>query len=275
MPSMKLLGATVRAICLFGLILFSTLAGTAQETESPAISTERPTVGNSPDLIPPGSLQLENGLGVSFQRTQFTGDLPETLVRLGLFERFEVRYMWSDEMYQKSPSPHVASFQTMDPAFSVKLGLGKANQVAPRSAIVALSLPIGGPKWTSGSYDPAATAIWTQTIGKKYFLNEVAGATLTSLAGARRVSWAPSVAGGRSLTDTVTAFGEYAPTVMPNGSLEYVVDGGFALIHKKLMQFDLRTGYLKDSDGYHTLITVGYSIRRDGLLPRLVHLNRP
>jgi hypothetical protein len=275
MPSIKLFRASVSAICLLGLILFSTRAGSAQETGSPAISTERPTVGDSPDLIPPGSLQFENGAGVSFQRTQFTGDLPETLVRLGLFERFEVRYMWSDEMYQKSSTPHVASFQTMDPAFSVKLGLGKANQVVPRSAIVALSLPIGGPKWTSGSYDPAATAIWTQTIGKKYFLNEVAAATLTSLASARRPSWAPSIAGGRSLTGTVTAFAEYAPTVLQNGSLEYVVDGGFALVHKNLMQFDLRTGYLKDSDGYHMLITVGYSIRRDGFLPRLARLNRP
>ncbi len=263
------------AICLFGLTLLFARTGDAQEIESPAISTERPTVGDSPDLIPAGSLQFENGAGVSFQRSQFVGDLPETLMRLGLFERFEVRYMWSDEMYQKSPTPHVASFQTMDPAFSVKLGLGKANQVVPRSAIVALSLPIGGPKWTSGSYDPAATAIWTQTIRKKYFLNEVAGATLTSLAGARRPSWAPSVAGGRSLTGTVTAFAEYAPTVMPNGSLEYVVDGGFALVHKNLMQFDLRTGYLRDSGGYHTLITIGYSIRHDGFLPRLTHVNRP
>jgi hypothetical protein len=272
---MKLFSANVSAICLFGLTLFSTRAGIAQATESPAISTERPSVGNSPDLIPPGSLQFENGAGASFQRTQFTGDLPETLVRLGLFERFEVRYMWSDEMYQKSTTPHVSSFQRMDPAFSVKLGVGRANQVVPRSAIIALSLPIGGPKWTSGTYDPAATAIWTQTMGKKYFLNEVAGATLTSLAGARRPSWAPSVAGGRSLTESVTAFAEYAPTVLPNGSLEYVIDGGFALIHKKLMQFDLRTGYLKDPDGYHTLITIGYSIRRDGFLPRKVHLNRP
>jgi hypothetical protein len=163
----------------------------------------------------------------------------------------------------------------MDPALSVKAGLGKANQIVPRSAILALSLPLGGPAWTSGSYDPAVTAIWTQTIGKKYFVNEVAGATLTTLAGARRASWAPSVAGGRSLSDTLTAFAEYAPTVLPDGSLEHVVDGGFALVHKKLMQFDVRTGYLRDSGGYHTLVTFGYSIRRDGFLPRFKSSGRP
>jgi len=77
------------------------------------------------------------------------------------------------------------------------------------------------------------------------------------------------------LTETVTAFAEYAPTVLPDGSLEYVIDGGFALIHKQRTQFDLRTGYLKDSAGYHTLITLGYSIRRDGFLPRFSRLAKP
>jgi hypothetical protein len=271
---MKSFKAHCSAFCLFSLALIA-LAANAQELQTPPISTERPTVGDSPDLIPAGSIQFENGAGATFQRTQFVGDLPETLMRLGLSERAEIRYMWSDEIYQRSSTPHVASFQTMDPAFSVKVGLGKANQVVPRSAILALSLPIGGPSWTSGSYDPALIAIWTQTIGKKYFVNQVAEATLTTLDGARRTCWAPSVAGGRSLTETVTAFGEYAPTVLQNGSLEYVVDGGFSLIHKKLTQLDIRTGYLHDSAGYHTLITFGYSIRRDGFLPRFARLTRP
>jgi hypothetical protein len=271
---MKLFFANITATFLVSLALLA-LSADAQETQPSPISTERPTVGDSPDLIPGGSIQFENGAGVNFQRNQCIGDLPETLVRLGLSERAEIRFMTSDEVYQRSSAPHVASFQTMDPALSVKAGLGKANQIVPRSAILALSLPLGGPAWTSGSYDPAVTAIWTQTIGKKYFVNEVAGATLTTLAGARRASWAPSVAGGRSLSDTITAFAEYAPTVLPDGSLEHVVDGGFALVHKKLMQFDLRTGYLRDSGGYHTLVTFGYSIRRDGFLPRFKGSSRP
>jgi hypothetical protein len=73
------------------------------------------------------------------------------------------------------------------------------------------------------------------------------------------------------LTSTVTGFAEYAPTVLPDGTLEYVVDGGVALVHHNLTQFDVRTGYLRDSNGYHTLLTFGYSIRRDGLF-RALHL---
>jgi hypothetical protein len=52
---------------LLGAIVFASLVYTArsQEAAPPAISTERPTVGFSPDLIPKGSLQSENGAGGS------------------------------------------------------------------------------------------------------------------------------------------------------------------------------------------------------------------
>ncbi len=248
------------------------LSAAAQETQLPVISTERPTVGNSPDLIPGRSLQVENGAGVSFQKNNYVADLPESLLRFGLTDRVEVRYMFSDEVYQRSNTPDTHSLQTMDPALSMKLGLGKPNSFYPRSAIVGLSLPRGGPSWTSGSYDPALTAIWTQTIKKSYFLNEVAGSTLTTLAGARKMCWAPSIAGGRTLSETVTGFAEYAPTVLTDGSLEYVVDGGFSVTLRRLHQFDVRTGYLKDSAGFHGLFSIGYSVRRDSFFKSVAHI---
>jgi hypothetical protein len=239
--------------------------GNAQESAVPAISTERPTVGDSPDLIPADSLQIENGLGLSFQRAQYTLDLPESLIRYGVTEHLEIRFQTSDEVLQPQTTPGSASWQSMDPAVSVKALLGVPNGLRPRSGILALSFPEGGPTWTSGSYDPSATLIWTQALHKSYFLNEVAGATLTTLSGARRANWAPSIAGGRAFSESLTGFAEYAPTVLPNGQFEYVVDGGFALVRGKLTQIDVRTGYLRDSAGYHTLFSLGYSIRHDEL----------
>ena len=271
---MKFFSAKGCTICLF-VLTFLSLAADAQEVQSRPISTERPSVGDSPDLIPSGSIQVENGVGLNFQRSGYIGDLPETLIRVGLFDRAEIRFMSGDEVYQRSPIPHVHSLQSMDSATSLKVGLARANQLVPGSAILSLSIPSGGPSWTSRSYDPSITTIWAQNIGTKYSVTEVAGATLTSLATARRICWSPSVGVGRSLTESLTAFTEYAPTVLPNGILEYVVDGGFTLMRKRLTQFDLRTGYLKDPDGYHTLLTVGYSIRRDGFLPRFNRLARP
>lgn len=247
------------------------LTGTAQEPEQPLISTERPTVGSSPELVPARSLQIENGIGASFQRNQFVGDLPESLLRFGIKERVEARFLFGDEIYLRSNTPHLASLQTLDPAFSFKIGLGKPTTLYPRSAIASLSFPRGGPSWTSGSYDPGLAFIWTQAFKRGCFLNEVVGGTLTTLGDARRMAWAPSVAGGRAISRAITGFAEYAPTILANGTSEYVVDGGFAVVFQKLHQFDVRAGYLSDPAGYHTLLSVGYSIRRDEVFRTFLH----
>jgi hypothetical protein len=270
------LNITVRVALVFSLSM-GLQVGMAwpQEAQGPVISTERPTVGYSPDLIPSGSLQVENGAGASFQRNQYVVDVPETLLRVGLGDRAEVRYLFSDEVYQRSDTLRSHSFQTMDPALSIKLRLGKPGRIYPRSAVMGLSFPRGGSTWTSGSYDPSVTGIWTQAVKKAYFINEIAGGTLTTLAGARRMSWAPSAAGGRSLSETVTGFAEYAPILLANGSLEYILDGGFTVTLRRLNQLDIRTGYLSDTAGFHALFSIGYSIRRDGLFEPLSHLCYP
>jgi hypothetical protein len=214
-------------------------------------------------LVPARSLQLEHGLGATFQRSSFNVDLPESLLRLGVTDRLELNFLSSDAVYQPSRRPHISSLQTMDPMLGAKIGVGKANSAFPRSATLSLSFPMGGSTWTSGTYDPGTVLVWTQAIGKASFLNEVVGATLTTVDQARRTTWAPSIAGGRSLTADFGIFAEYAPTVLANRSSNYVIDGGFAVVHRKLTQFDVRTGYLRDSGGFHTLLSLGYSFRLD------------
>jgi hypothetical protein len=242
--------------------------GLAQNAEVPAISTERPTVGVSPDLIPASSLQIENGVGLSQQRGQYVADLPESLVRFGLTNRLEVRFLTSDALYQSSHPAGSDGFESADVSLSTKLLVRGPNSPLPKSAVLALNMPTGGSSFTSGSYDPSLTTIWTQATARGYFVNELAGVTLTTLKGARRAEWAPSVAFGRALSLRLTAFGEYAPTMVPGICAAHVIDGGFVLTRGKLQQFDIRTGYLKDLKGNHGLISVGYSIRRDSFLQK-------
>jgi Putative MetA-pathway of phenol degradation len=243
-----------------------TTAGLAQNAELPTISTERPTVGYSPDMIPAGSFQIENGAGLSQQRGRYVADLPESLVRFGLTNRVEARFLTSDVLYQSSHAAGSDGLESADVTLSAKLLVRGPNSPLPKTAVLALNIPTGGSSYTSGSYDPGLTTIWTQAIAGGYFVNEVAGAMLTTLNGARRAEWAPSVAFGRALSPTLTGFGEYAPTMVPGLCAAHVIDGGLALTRGKLQQFDVRTGYLKDVQGSHALISMGYSIRRDAVL---------
>jgi hypothetical protein len=232
----------------------------AQDTE--AISTERPTVGPSPDVIAPRSLQVETGLGVSFQRSRYAADLPESLIRFGVTKRFEVRFQAGNVYYQPSQAPGIKLFQTADTDVSAKVLLGSPNLFAPRAAIVNLSLPTGGLQYTSGSHDPSLTLVWTQNITHSWSVNEVAQGTLTTLDGARRSTWEPSVAVSHPLSDILSGYAEYAPSLLQDRSLVYVLDGGLELVRNKTHQLDVHAGYQADSGGIHTLIGFGYSSGR-------------
>lgn len=235
----------------------------AQESSSPAISTERPTAGPSPDLIPRGSLQLENGAGLTRQSGASVLDLPENFLRIGLTDRMEVRFQASNIALRSTVPGGTSQIQSQDLVLSAKFLISGPNKITPKSAIVSLSVPTGGLGFTSDSTDPTVDLIWTQAFRHGYFLNEVAQATLTTLSGARRPLWSPSIAGGRALSDTLTAFAEYAPNVLPDDSRSFLADGGFAVAHHNFQQWDLRAGLCHDSSGVHPSVMVGYSIRRD------------
>jgi hypothetical protein len=236
----------------------------AQDSSSPVISTERPSYGPSPDLIPKGSLQMESGAGITWQSGTRVIDLPENMMRLGLTDKAEFRFQTSNVGYQTTVPDGTKSMQSFDTAASVKLLVGGANRLGPKSVILAYSFPTGGSSFTSASYDPSLTAIWTQNLLHGYSLIEVAAGTWTTENGARRAMWSPGISAARALTAKFGVFGEYAPNRMTDGSWTHGVDGGFLLLWKNLRQFDVRGGFMSDAQGLHPSVLIGYSVRRDG-----------
>ena len=230
--------------------------------DTPAISTERPSAGFSADVIPGGSVQMEYGLNVSTRHHGAFVDGPESLIRVGVTNRFEGRVTSNNLVYESSATSGTSKFQNQDPNISTKFLISKANSFAPKSAIVSLSLPLGSAALTSGSYDPGLTAVWTQSLPHGFSLIEVAQGTLTTNAGARVPIWAPSFYVGPSLSDHLSLFGEYAPIVETGEPYAYVVDGGLEFLPARTKQIDARFGYSRDGNGVHYLFSFGYSIRR-------------
>lgn len=244
------------------------MSANAQEIVAP-ISTERPSVGYSPDLVPPHSIQIENGVGLLLESNKSVLDLPESLIRLGLTRNLELRFLTKNENYKWPRDVGTPSLQSSDPSLSLKVGLGGHFPLDPKAAIVSVSMPLGGAAWTSGSYDPGIAFIWAQTMKKNYFFNEIGAATSTNHQGLRCVTWSPSISGGRSFSASLSGFIEYAPAILADKSSLYIVDAGLNLSHKSLSQFDIRSGYQKDATGYHALLSIGYSVRRDNVFAKL------
>jgi hypothetical protein len=55
------------------------------------IATDRPAVTDSSVVVPPGSLQAENGFAETVSRGQRNFDSPETLLRFGVASETELR----------------------------------------------------------------------------------------------------------------------------------------------------------------------------------------
>lgn len=72
-------------------VLFGPCAQCQQPTTETAIVTDRPDVTESSIVIPNGSLQLENGITWTKDHADKVVDLSETLVRVGLLNRTEIR----------------------------------------------------------------------------------------------------------------------------------------------------------------------------------------
>ena len=114
--------SSLKVVILCGTSLgWLAAAAVAQETEVEPITTDRPTVGQSPDLIPGGSFQIENGVDFSVQRQRYDVDLPESLLRVGLTNHLEARFLTSDAVYRSSDASTAASLQSADAALGAKV----------------------------------------------------------------------------------------------------------------------------------------------------------
>src|SRR4051812_7594499 len=74
-----------------------TLVG--QELEVSTIVTDRPSVGVPPDVIPAHSMQVENGLNSLYSGSSYSVDLPDSLLRVGIGARAELRLVTTNLMH--------------------------------------------------------------------------------------------------------------------------------------------------------------------------------
>jgi len=74
--------------CMAVLIAFGNAPGD-DGTQVP-IATDRPSTTASSVVVPPGSLQAENGFADTAEQRQTTSDGPETLLRFGRLPKTEL-----------------------------------------------------------------------------------------------------------------------------------------------------------------------------------------
>ncbi len=254
---------------LVGLALVPVSAG------PPPLVTDRPDQTESALVVPRRSVQVETGWVFSRDdedgvRTR-TSDFLNTLVRVGLFERLELRAGWSGYLDQdvSLPGPDVEAEGIGDTSIGTKLHLRRERGGLPELSLIAgLSLPTGADDVSSDGTDPAVRLSAAHTLTERLGLGYNLGVAWETLDGGNRSDdtlsrYLYTAALGIGVSDRVGAFVELfgdAPA-SDRGGPAHSVDGGVTFLLLDNVQLDASAGIGLSEEADDWFVSAGLSLR--------------
>lgn len=225
----------------------------AQELSRELI-TDRPDFTESPSAVPVGSAQVE--LGSTWERSAGSNVLsgPETLVRWGVLERLELRFVLPDYVDSE------ALDGWGDAALGAKLELGRAG--GWEAAVLGhASLGVGGAHGFDGT---AANVILAggRDLGSAWSLGAQIDATWVS----RPDEWTfgYTTVLGLALSDAVGAFAEVAVRPVEEGPRAVLAHHGYTFLLGPTVQLDLHGAVGLSDAAPDVLVGIGLSTRVGG-----------
>lgn len=220
------------------------------------IATDRPSVTDSSVVVPVGSLQFEDGFTDTVSQGQFTLDGSETLLRLGVASKTELRLNVPDYFGPEN-----------GPSGFGDLGLGMKQQLGPTpggfdvSVVLSLSLPTGANAISSRGYDPSVQAPWSRALSSKWTAAGMLSVYWPTEFGRRNVTGETTWLIGRTLTNRWDAFVEYAGDFPEFGGPRHLLHLGTSFRVTPHQQIDLHGGLGLSTAALDHFIGVGYSFR--------------
>jgi hypothetical protein len=229
-------------------------------TPADAISTERPSGPNTSPTVPQGSVQFENGVGVSHAQGAATYDLPETRVRFGAFSCTE--------------------FLVDLPDYTHGNGIAGASDVAPGImhqfqglpdglglfAAVGVALPTGDKRISGRGPAPYLQLPASYDLGGGFTLNGMYSVTFHPRDPGNEPLSQTSFYLDRTLSDSSDMFVEYVNSYQPGAPTQNSVDFGGSWRYAALRQIDFKLGFGVDRAAPDWYFTIGYSFRFDHIL---------
>ena len=265
--------AWLGGIGLVAVLLVSTVGPLAAQEAAPLV-TDRPTAATSTSIVARGAVLWE--MGSKFSRDDADGvrddsaDLFDSLLRIGLYERVELRIGWlsyaSKESSGAAGSTDVSG--TGDGALSAKIRLRSEKGAWPELALlVGTTLPIGADAFTSDEPDPFVALASSHGFSDR--LGLVYNVGLDSVTRTRdqrdhrdldlTYSGALSITHGPRLASFVEAFGETA--VEGPRSTSVSVGGGVTYLVRPNLQLDASGGAGLSGSATDWFVSAGLSVR--------------
>jgi hypothetical protein len=215
------------------------------------ISTDRPGQSSFPDVVAPGTVQLEGDF--SFERETDGSDpntntisVPGSLLRVGVLSFLEVRMSADGFVFEERAGDNDRSSGS-DLTIGSRALLFDQKGVRPATALdFDLSLPTGSDAVTSDGVDPRGALLFGWDLNERLVLYANIGLASTSLGkgDSRRAFQAePSVSLSASISERANVFFEYYAAFIDRGvGDEHSIDGGFSWLIGDNLQLDVSAG---------------------------------
>jgi hypothetical protein len=242
------------------LVVIGSGGVTAGDVDAP-IATDRPAVTDSSVVVPPGSLQAENGFAETLNQGQRTLDATETLLRFGIVSKTELRLVVPDYFGQVEASSGFG-----DLAIGLKQQLGPTPGGFDVSLVLSLSLPTGASAFTSHGYDPSLQLPWSRALSPNWTAAGMLSVYFPTEGNRRNVTGETTFLFDRQLTKRWDVFVEYAGDFPEQGGPRHLLHVGTAYKTAPEQQVDLHVGAGLSNATLDHFIGVGYSFRWQAIL---------
>ena len=227
------------------------------------IVTDRPDITESAIVVPKASLQAENGLTWTNDHLDNSVTLCQTLLRLGLSDRTELRLTLPS--YSLGFSRGLASSGVTDISIGFKQQLGPLPGGFDLSLIVATSVPSGSAHTTTHRLDPFLKIPWSRELGNGWSIGGMASIFWPTEEGKRNLTWEPTLVLQRDLSRSLDVFAEYGGDYPQRGGAKQTIHFGTAYRINSTNQIDFHFAFGLSSSTPQRFFAADYSFRIDRL----------
>jgi Putative MetA-pathway of phenol degradation len=215
------------------------------ESPVPVIDADRPDFTESPETVPPGSIQAEGGYTYSRDESGTNQSIGELLVRVPAGTRAELRVGFNSYSIVHAPGVVRRGFEDMEVGTKIRIVEHEERSLIPSVSILMLSsLPTGHRGIGTRVMQPTAKLALAWQLSERLSLQSNANYTYASEDGTRFSQWASSASFGTEFTPRLETFVEWfgtSPRSLGAGRADYI-DSGAAVKFGRSLRLDARVG---------------------------------
>ncbi len=224
---------------------------------SQSIATDRPTFSLGAGTIPKKRVQFETGYTFSFDDERpntTTHTFPETLIRIGLTDTFEMRLEWPTQTFINNGTKNNG---LKDFALGFKTQVSQQQGWIPQFSIAGrLFIPTGNKRLSSNHVDPELQTILSYVLNERFSLFGNVNVGGTGSQNKRFAQFSSSLGLGVNLGNSLSGFMEYFgfyPVQAGNRNLHSLQTGlVYQLTHHLQLDARIGTGLNRNADDLFT-----------------------